>query len=209
MKIESPYKIKEIKFQRNYPGYIYRREIVDDSGHGGNGNLEMVNCYSSDTGHLIGNAKTARMLCKKRGLRDVQKIKDSHCVCSIGFNKEEQKWYGWSHRAIFGFGIGATCKKGDFSYHPANEKDAIEDGIRFWSDENKINVTASEPTYNEKGKGVWIRWGYTKDIPNKKLRGTISSVFWTFPDTYGKGEWTAKTMKDAKQMAIDFSNGVS
>ncbi len=25
---------------------------------------------------------------------------------NIGFNPVEQKWYGWSHRAIVGFGIG-------------------------------------------------------------------------------------------------------
>ena len=30
-----------------------------------------------------------------------------------------------------------------------------------------------------------------------------------FPDTWGKGEWIAETLEDAKQMAIDFANGVS
>ena len=106
MKIESPYKIKEIKFQRNYPGYIYRKEVIDDSEYGGAGNLLMVNCYSSDSGHWIGNSKEARFLCAKRGLRNIQKAHKKHCVCSIGFHESEQKWYGWSHRAICGFGIG-------------------------------------------------------------------------------------------------------
>lgn len=31
----------------------------------------------------------------------------------IGFSPRDQKWYGWSHRAIFGFGIGDEVKKGD------------------------------------------------------------------------------------------------
>lgn len=105
-KFESPYNLKKIVFQRRYPGYLYRREIIDDSDYGGNGNLEAVNCYSLDSGHWIGTAKEARYLCIKRGLRQVQKSEPSHCVCSIGFNEMEQKWYGWSHRAIFGFGIG-------------------------------------------------------------------------------------------------------
>lgn len=96
----------EVKFQRRYLGYVYRREIIDDSAHGGDGKLPMVNCYSRDTGHYIGDAKMARFLCKKRGLRKVSKASPRHCVCSIGFNKQEQKWYGWSHRAICGFGIG-------------------------------------------------------------------------------------------------------
>lgn len=26
------------------------------------------------------------------------------------------KWYGWSHRAVYGFGIGDTVKKGDVAY---------------------------------------------------------------------------------------------
>lgn len=26
------------------------------------------------------------------------------------------KWYGWSHRAVFGFGIGDKVKKGDIAY---------------------------------------------------------------------------------------------
>ena len=29
----------------------------------------------------------------------------------IGFSEKEQKWYGWSHRAIYGFGIGDVIDK--------------------------------------------------------------------------------------------------
>ena len=35
---------------------------------------------------------------------------------SIGFSEKEQKWYGWSHRAIYGFGVGSKVKKGDCGY---------------------------------------------------------------------------------------------
>ena len=61
----------------------------------------------------------------------------------VGFSPKDKKWYGWSHRAIFGFKIGSTCNKGD------------------------------------------CHW------------------------TTDKKSWTAKTMEDAKQMAIDFNRGVS
>ena len=61
----------------------------------------------------------------------------------VGFSPKDKKWYGWSHRAIYGFEIGSTCKKGDCHYTPK------------------------------------------------------------------QGEWTAKTMEDAKQMAVDFNKGVS
>jgi len=34
---------------------------------------------------------------------------------AIGFSEDEQKWYGWSHRAIYGFKIGDVVKKGDLT----------------------------------------------------------------------------------------------
>ena len=40
-------------------------------------------------------------------------IDKDHGVCSVGFCKEDGKWYGWSHRAIYGFKIGDKVKKGD------------------------------------------------------------------------------------------------
>jgi hypothetical protein len=44
---------------------------------------------------------------KKSGL---DKFKEKHGIVSqgnaIGFSEKEQKWYGWSHRAIHGFGSG-------------------------------------------------------------------------------------------------------
>ena len=95
IEVKSPYKVKEVKFQRNYPGYLYRREVVDDSEYGGDGNLEMVNCYSADNGQWIGNAEDARVLCKKYGLRNIQKRKDAHSVCSIGFNEDELSYDEW------------------------------------------------------------------------------------------------------------------
>lgn len=35
---------------------------------------------------------------KEHGIKEVS--------CGLGFSEKEQKWYGWSHRAIQGFGIG-------------------------------------------------------------------------------------------------------
>lgn len=106
MNAQSPYKVKEVLFQRKYKSYLYRRELVDDSEYGGDGALSMVCCYSVEKGHWIGDAKTARYLCVKKGLTKLQPSSTGGHVCSIGFNEAEQKWYGWSHRAIFGFGIG-------------------------------------------------------------------------------------------------------
>ena len=62
-------------------------------------------------GDYIGSPETAEMLFK-RGINPELSDKDSK-TCSIGFCEKEQKWYGWSHRAIYGFGIGHIVKKGN------------------------------------------------------------------------------------------------
>lgn len=209
MEIKSPHKVKEVLFTKNHPGYIYRKELIDDSEFGGD-DLEMVCCYTPETGAWIGDEKDAEFLCAKLGLKNIQKIsKAPGAPCQIGFNEKEQKWYGWSHRAIFGFGVGSKCKKGSNAYRPVDEADSIDDGIRFWDDEFHLTTKAGKIEKVNGDRGVWITWEYNDTVPNKKLRGTSSSVFWNFPEEYGKGEWTAKTLEDAKEMASDFANSVS
>jgi hypothetical protein len=66
--------------------------------------VDIVAYYSEIDGSFIGDDKTARFL-NERGIQP-QRNKDSHSVASVGWCEREQKWYGWSHRAIFGFGIG-------------------------------------------------------------------------------------------------------
>ena len=72
----------------------------------------IVKSAYTPTGHYIGNPKTARFLIIRRGIKP-ELADPSHKVCSIGFCEKDQKWYGWSHRAIFGFGIGDIVKEGD------------------------------------------------------------------------------------------------
>ncbi len=67
--------------------------------------------YTPD-GHYIGNPKQADFLVRKRGIKP-ELSTPNHKLCSIGFCEREQKWYGWSHRAIFGFGVGDIVAEGD------------------------------------------------------------------------------------------------
>jgi|TARA_R110000822_G_scaffold6851_14_gene28715 hypothetical protein len=136
---------------------------------------------------------------------------------NIGFNPIEQKWYGWSHRAIFGFGIDSECKKGNLGYSAGNKIDFAEENLRWYGDTDmdetyddtyKINATVKEHT--EDGVlGVLVEYEYDNTVPNKAMRGKTSLNFEPYPETWGKGEWTAKTLEEAKVMAIDFSKGVS
>ena len=53
----------------------------------------------------------------KRYIRAAEDWKEKHGIVEerpgLGFSESEQKWYGWSHRAFYGFGIGHVCKEGD------------------------------------------------------------------------------------------------
>jgi len=170
-----------------------------------------IKCYHScyDGSYLtqVGLENELKMYIRFGITSQIQGLPPENKVACIGFNPRQQKWYGWSHRAIYGFGIGYTCKKGDCGYHPMNKEDYIDETINFWKDENKKHFTYKEAV--EDGElGVWINWTYSDKIPNKKLRGSISGSFSPYPEKWGKGVWTTKTLEDAKQMAIDFARGV-
>lgn len=124
----------------------------------------------------------------------------------VGFSPKDGKWYGWSHRAIYGFAVGSTCKKGDCHYRAANLEDEIEDAIRFWTEEYHKDVKAEKIAEGV----IQVSWTYSDDVPNETLRGTRGGAEWNYdPQNFGRGEWVAQSMDDAKQMAIDFNKGVS
>lgn len=123
---------------------------------------------------------------------------------NIGFNPDEQKWYGWSHRAYYGFGVGSECKRGHIHYRPVDKDDFLQDMIRFWSDDDHINVTGEH-----RDDGVYIKWERSQSIENQKLRGTITGNLSHYPSEYGRGEWIARTLFDARQMAVDFANNIA
>jgi len=123
----------------------------------------------------------------------------------VGFSPKDGKWYGWSHRAIYGFKIGSTCKKGDCHYFASNEADELEAAIQFWTNKHHINIRAKKV----KDGLIRVEWKYNDKVKNKRLRNTVSGTDWYYDSAFGKGEWVAKTMEDAKQMAIDFNKGVS
>ena len=116
IELDTPWQIIEVKSQRRFRqfGYIHRRELVQCPGSDDAEPLEMESCYSLDTGHWIGDPRTARYLCRERGLRQIQKTQPGHCVASIGFDEAAQKWAGWSHRAVCSFGVGDRIFEEEF-----------------------------------------------------------------------------------------------
>jgi len=95
---------------RNYKvGYQVRTEehSVGDDGE----KVVVKFAHTVPGGDFVGNSLDAHRLFK-RGIKP-EKADPSDSICSIGFCILQQKWYGWSHRAICGFGIGDVVKEGD------------------------------------------------------------------------------------------------
>ena len=90
----------------------------------------------------------------------------------VGFSPSENKWYGWSHRAIYGFTIGSTCSKGDCHYFPNNIEDAIENALNFWKDPYHKFMLAKRVSHNK----IRIYWIYSDTTPNKDLHNIQSRV---------------------------------
>lgn len=81
--------------------------------------VTMKSAYTPE-GHYIGSSRWAYRLIVKRGIKPEPRTPASPesnggrgRTCSIGFCEHEQKWYGWSHRAICGFEIGDSVSSDD------------------------------------------------------------------------------------------------
>lgn len=167
----------------------------------------IVGAYTNEGGAYIGDKEWADKL-QERGIVPELRTNQSG-VCSIGFCEKEQKWYGWSHRAMYGFGIGSKVTKGDCAYMPKDSNDFLSSTKDFWHDREFHAETTAKHAEQDGVKGVLVEWKYNNTVPNEMLRGNISSIFTPYPETWGRGEWTAETLDDAKQMAMDFAECVS
>lgn len=183
---------KRVVKEKDRGDWVEKEEMWTVSG---DDETPMKSAYSPE-GDYIGNVDTVKMLLKK-GITKFEKTHPDHCVVSIGFNPEENKWYGWSHRAIYGFGIGDKCKVGDCGFVPSNADEFIKQLKSMYS-KYDLEKDQKDPSGNEKGLGVMV-----------KGKGPRSTTHFEPYPKWGRGEWTAKTLDDAKQMAIDFAAGVS
>ena len=95
--------IKLVKTWKYKAGYHIRYEELSGDDAGGGSPFVMRTAFTPD-GDYIGSPRWARGLSR---LGIVPELADSDDnVCSVGFNETEQKWCGWSHRAMCSFGIG-------------------------------------------------------------------------------------------------------
>lgn len=97
-------------------GYEIRNEEYSNADFGGEGTITMEMAYTP-SGDFIGDPRMAKALVEKWGIAP-EKSDPSHSICSIGWAEESQKYFGWSHRAIYGFKIGDVVKEGDSTAAP-------------------------------------------------------------------------------------------
>ncbi len=116
-KYKAGYEVRDELAQTNFeaipltPPDSETQELIDSINKDRGKHVIVQSAYTPD-GKYIGEPKIAHYLIIERGIKP--ELSDpNHKVCSIGFCEKEQKWYGWSHRAIWGFGIGAIAKEGD------------------------------------------------------------------------------------------------
>ena len=76
---------------------------------------DFIYYISNVDGGYIGTEEEYKLLVEKYKLILIQKASPTDNVCSIGYNPEENKWYGWSHRAICGFTVGDTVGEHDIT----------------------------------------------------------------------------------------------
>ena len=182
----------------------------------------MESAYSVKDGSYIGDRKTAELL---DGMGILPEAIPGHKVASIGFCEREQKWYGWSHRAIFGFGVGHTVQKGDVNYTASTPEELIEDRGEFFRDisEESAQRHMAECQILPDRSGIRILHTPMK-MQMAKSFDNIEAAIDGDPEAVeevtlfendmsiqkcGRGEWTAKTLDEARQMAVEFSEGVS
>jgi len=140
---------------------------------------------------------------------------DSDIHYNHGFSTKNQKWYGWSHRAIYGFGIGSKVVEESIAYIPKDSKAFVEYAKSFWSDKwdgakrTVIDVkdNIKNPDGEEMGCNITLKTEYFDKQKDKEDQ--YEEMFMMYPPEWGKGEWTALTLDDAKIMALDFARGAS
>ena len=99
--------MKNVKLKRCMREYF---TVSFETPDGGGGTMKMTGAYSYG-GHYVGNTRFAHRLAKRGIMPELSD--DDHSVCSIGRSHRDGKWYGWSHRAIYGFKKGSRVNDED------------------------------------------------------------------------------------------------
>lgn len=185
-------------------GYVIEKVLIPKNSYCGNEQEFEMEYALNENGDYIGSVEDAKYICEEKGIRPITTEENSK-TCSIGKSVIDGKWYGWSHRAMYGFEPGSECTPGNCHYKP-NTIEEYLDSLYAWYDHSKNLKIVLTPDKKE----ARITYNIVSEssdptIVNKDIIKHDSVE----PVVLGKGKWTAQTEEEAKQMAIDFSKSVS
>ncbi len=177
LRMESSKIIKRFKC-----GYNVHEEVwINDD----NKSVILRAAYTPE-GIYITNTKDANRICNILGVKP-QKINKNYNSCNIGFSKKNKKWYCWSYRDIYEFGIGSKITKDSIGYR-ADTPHGLFDQYTKLNEEGQRKFDLEDVKITKNG----IRTT-TYATNSKPIYHYISC---------GRGEWEAKRLSDAKIMAI-------
>lgn len=134
----------------------------------------------------------------------INEVYSTRMNANYGYSEKMQSWWGWDgkDRGVYRVGTRVTFDNG--AYCPEDAMHLEEYWRKFWTSELYESTTITNRT--EEGFVVECRWSSDPSvIANPDARGGLTTHAYKYPKEYGKGAWTAKTLDDAKEMAMDFA----
>ena len=155
---------------------------------------------------------------RAKPLSDLQGIPECKNI-SIGFDKKTNKWCGWTHRGIACYGIGDKVTEDDIAYRPDSSSALMARIRKTYSELYNVPISCMDRVSYKDYIEVILNEKINPfdPIPSSKFgvsvcfefKGSKMNRFHPYPDRWGKGEWTALSMDDAKQMACDAVIGLA
>jgi hypothetical protein len=102
--------VRKIISQKTRNGIVFSHKLMDGTEWSCD-DFEIKDAETVD-GNYIGDWDWANQLIKRGIVPELSR--PDHNVCSIGFCEKEQKWWGWSHRAMASFGLGDRIFEEDY-----------------------------------------------------------------------------------------------
>ena len=164
---------------------------------GTEGAIEIKSAYN-ENGEYVGSPKDAEFIYNVLGV--VPENIPGNSVCTIGFNAEKKVWYGWGHRGCRGFEKGSKITLEDVGFYPSCKDDFVKQVKHCLTVEGYKNVEAETVPEGVKTSYEVEKWNGKKD--------KVDYVE-PYPDKWGRGEWEARNLKDARQMAIDYAEDIA
>lgn len=184
--------------------YLNFKETKDEDGN------RIFCLHSKQDDSIIRTAKTRGALYSSRLSRldfliehDIHEFYSYRGLSFYGFSLKDNRWWVWDSRCKHTkfFGIGSEVKKFDLAYEPDTKENLKARALHFWQSDIYDKVAIENET--EEGFDIVCYWSADKEkVKQEEARGRVTSHPYEFPETYGKGEWVAETLDDAKEMAI-------